>query len=112
MNLVNMKSPPREKPEGDCCDPSKEPAYPWGLRVSLNDDSLKQLGLTERPKVGTLMQLMAIVEVVSTSAYESKEGGDTSNVELQITDMGLEAVKKQADLAALYPTMQAGASNG
>lgn len=108
MDLVNMKSPPREKTaQADgCCSSPDEPAYPYGLRISLDDDSLTKLGITELPKVGSPMHVLAVVEIVSTSDYESKEGGERKSLELQITDMALGAPKKPTDLGALFPTMK------
>lgn len=108
MDLVNMKSPPPKKTEGDvCCDPSSGPAYPYGLQLRLGDDELKKLGITELPKVGATFHLIAAVEVVSVSDYDSKDGGDHSSVEYQITDMALAAPEKPSARAAkLYPSMR------
>ncbi|NYT45135.1 hypothetical protein H0A64_09905 [Alcaligenaceae bacterium] len=66
------------------------PEYPYGLRINLDDDSLKKLGITELPEVGTTMTLQARVEVVSVSQHES-DNGKHRDMSLQITDMTLEA---------------------
>lgn len=64
------------------------PEYPYGLRVGLDSESLDKLGVTELPTIGTTMTLMAKVEVVSVSQYESDDGKNR-DVSLQITDMEL-----------------------
>jgi hypothetical protein len=61
--------------------------YPWGLRITLNDETLKKLGIA-LPKVGSEMMLAGKVKVLSTSMRE--DGEDSySSVEMQITDIGL-----------------------
>ncbi|KAG2171874.1 hypothetical protein INT44_002519 [Umbelopsis vinacea] len=67
-----------------------QPAYPYGLSICLDDETLAKLGITELPKVGTVMQLTALVEVCSVSQYENQDGADNS-LSLQITDMELAA---------------------
>lgn len=108
MDLINMKSPPRKKTEGDaCCDAPSESAYPYGLVLRLGDDELTKLGLTELPKVGAELHLVAKVEVIAVSDYDSKDGGDHSSVEYQITDMALmQPEKSSARAAKLFPSMR------
>jgi len=65
------------------------PQYPYGLSIRLDNDSLKKLGIKELPEVGEKMTVIAKVEVTSASQNKST-GGDSKNVELQITDMCLE----------------------
>lgn len=61
--------------------------YPWGLRITLNNETLKKLGIA-LPKVGAEMLLAGKVKVLSTSTRE--DGEDSfSSVEMQITDIGL-----------------------
>lgn len=91
MALTNMKLSPKEaKTMLGCCEPEQGdgPAYPYGLSISLNDDTLKKLGMDAMPEIGAKMQLMAVVEVTSTSQYNQQSGTD-KNVSLQITDMAL-----------------------
>lgn len=64
------------------------PAYPYGLLVTLNDESLKKLGLSTPPAVGTKMRMTALVDVTSASANATQEGTEM-RAELQITDMEL-----------------------
>lgn len=79
------------------------PAYPYGLCLSLEDETLKKLGLDgDMPDVGDIIQFNAIAKVTSVSENE-REGTDGTKskccrVELQITDMGIPGVN-QADRA-------------
>lgn len=108
MQLVSMKKSPeemRESKDTACCAPeSDQPAYPYGLRIDLNDETLAKLGVTELPAVGTTMKLMALVEVTSASQYESKDGKDRT-ICLQITDMAVDsgaapAARSDSDIAS------------
>lgn len=98
MKLTSMKLDPkaieeRMKPMSITAD---APTYPYGLRVHLDEDAIAALRLKTLPKVGETMYLGANVKVVSVSDNEhTSEGGGTHrhrNVELQITDMGLDEV--------------------
>ncbi|MCC3733707.1 hypothetical protein LLS47_12290 [Rouxiella badensis] len=61
--------------------------YPWGLRVTLNNDVMQKLGIP-LPKVGSEMMLIGKVKVLSTSTRQ--DGEETNNnCDLQITDIGL-----------------------
>jgi hypothetical protein len=62
------------------------PAYPWGLRLELNDESMKKLGLDKLPEVGEAMMLRAKVVVERVSQNDTKDG-KRQDMSLQITDM-------------------------
>jgi hypothetical protein len=109
MTLVNMKLTPEEAKEADCCASPSDggPAYPWGLSIYLDDETLAKLGITQLPDVGTRLTLNAIVEVTSNSQRQTQEG-KTVNMDLQITDMELSGTRAEPSAAAvLY-----GASGG
>lgn len=98
--LVNMKM---DREEGrtlatSAPDAPDQPAYPYGLRLELDDDVLDKLGLGTLPKVGTTKMLMAQVDVVSVSESESAEGGPDKRLGLQITDLSLEDVTASKSL--------------
>jgi hypothetical protein len=71
-----------DKPEG--------PEYPYGLRISLDNDSLTKLGMNELPALDAEFTLTAKVCVVSVSQHES-QGSDKPHrsVDLQIEMMAL-----------------------
>jgi hypothetical protein len=79
----------------ESCGPSDKdsgPRYPWGLSISLDNESLEKLGI-EMPKVGAAMTLTARVTVTSCSARQYDRDGKAEmqrDCSLQITDMALE----------------------
>jgi hypothetical protein len=66
------------------------PDYPYGLRLNLDEDSLKLLNMGELPKVGKVMMLHARVVVESAGEQEMQGSGKKRNLGLQITEMELE----------------------
>lgn len=96
MKMVSMENDADEAKEMAKPEMADVPKYPYGLKISLNHDSIEKLGMPAMPAVGKKMMLHAMVEVCCVSEYDSKEGGKNSSMELQITSMGLEAPKKDA----------------
>jgi len=80
----------------------EQPKYPYGLRLTLDDEAIETLGITTMPEVGISLSLMAKVKVVGVSATEVLKDDDTTperRIELQITDMELAAeMKNHADI--------------
>lgn len=69
------------------------PMYPYGLCLSLNDETLAKLGIKTLPGVGDMIHLVAMAKVTCASESEtSTEGGKEVRrcVELQITHMACE----------------------
>jgi len=89
MNIVNMKTG-TESVEGEDGKVETRDDYPWGLRISLNGDALKKLGI-DLPKVGEMLAIGGLAKVCAVSTREHEGGESHSNVELQITDLGMEA---------------------
>jgi len=74
--------------------------YPYGLRLNLDNDSLKKLGITTLPEVGSYMILMAKIEVLSIS--ENQHEGDEElrrDISIQITDMELAPEKPKPSMS-------------
>lgn len=65
------------------------PKYPHGLRISLDSDSLENLGVKSLPAVGTKLLVTAVVEVSSTSERQQQDGTSEKSADLQITEMEL-----------------------
>lgn len=64
--------------------------YPWGLRITLETDSLKKLGIDVSDfTVGEDVPLTAICEVTELSQRESVDGGSNDRMELQIKRMSI-----------------------
>ncbi len=88
MEMVGMKMSARAKAEMAEPTPTDPPRYPWGLSLTLDEDSLDKLGMSALPEVGETRHLMAAVTVTSCSSNES-ESGKHRSVTLQITEMAL-----------------------
>lgn len=103
--LVNVQLTAAERAEVMGGAIARAPRYPWGLSVTLDNDTLDKLALT-LPTVGKTLTLIARVAVISVSSnQESSDGGPNRSVTLQITDLCLEDQDAAADAAAaLYPT--------
>lgn len=102
MELKSMKLSKSSREETAKPMALAEPQYPYGLAIRLDNDSLEKLGMSELPKAGKKMKLMAMVEVVGASQHTMKGGKDMKNVELQITSMGLESESEKDASKELY----------
>lgn len=93
MPLTSMRLPKptkRSKVEAD-----KPPEYPYGLRISLDTDSLKKLGTSVSDLMaGQSVSLTAKAKVVSISASDGEYKSES--LDLQITDLSIEGTKKKA----------------
>ena len=76
---------------------SETPEYPYGMRITLEDDLLKKLGIGTLPAVGKKGHIMANCYVANVSSNESEGGGKRRSLELQITDLGFEYDKPSGD---------------
>lgn len=81
MAMVSMKI----EPEGD-----GEEMYPEDLCIELEAEQLAKLGITARMRLGTEVTITARAYVKETSAT-MVEGGIKSGVELQITELSIDA---------------------
>lgn len=90
MKLISMKRTPDEQKE-DMPTPLAGPGepYPYGLRLSLCDEELKKLGVTQPQGDYTLV---AKVNVVRTSTSTDEKGETDTYADLQITEMVLAPV--------------------
>ncbi len=111
MKLIDMKRQ-SETEDSTMLSPKTQDEYPWGLRISLDDETLTKLGMAELPKIGAEYKLVALACVVSISQNESSEGKPSRHVELQIEQMMLmpaaeeEGEDKGEDMAKkMYPSM-------
>lgn len=104
MAMVSMKMSAEERKEYTTeAVASDAPQYPYGLCITLDDDALEKLGLTEMPNVGTEVIVMAKAVVKGTSAYARADEANHRSVDLQITDMELAPPAKSGNAAdALY----------
>jgi len=99
--LVSMKRTKAEQKtsaEGPAMD---MPAYPWGLIVRLDNDSLEKLDEDASDyKAGDELLLIARVTVAETSTRQTLVGGKSQSLELQITELCLEDPPAKGSSAA------------
>ncbi|MER1940643.1 capsid staple protein [Castellaniella sp. FW104-16D08] len=105
MPMVSMKLSAQAAQAYNSPVPSGDaPMYPWGLTVSLDNESMKRLGLdTAPPEVGTTMVLMATVEVTSVRSEKEHDGDTRAGADLQITEMELLPGRRDTDPRSMYP---------
>ena len=70
---------------------SDAPDYPYGLTLTLEEETIQKLGLEDDDlEVGYEMLLVAKVRVTSSSSHDSEENGVRRCVCLQLTDACVE----------------------
>ena len=79
---------------------STENKYPWGLNISLNEESLSKLDFDG--EVGEEVVLLAKVTITSKSEYEH-ENEKSKTMDLQITEMELKKGSSKSLAKRLYP---------
>lgn len=88
-----MKMSAEQAKEGmaGCCapgDPGDAPRYPYGLELTLCDESLTALGMTAMPEADQTLIIQARVRVSSVRS-DARQDGVERTVGLQITDMAI-----------------------
>lgn len=78
------------------CVPYDGEKYPYGLRMDLNSDVMKKLGVASLPKTGGEVTITARAKVVSTSVND-REGKQEKRMELQIVAMDIDAGEESAE---------------
>jgi len=68
-------------------------AYPYGLCLRLDNETLEMLNFKELPKVGERFHLKGFAEVKSVSLNKSEKGEESKNVELQITNLMMHTIE-------------------
>lgn len=81
-------------------DEAMQPEYPYGLRINLDGESLKKLGISEMPEIDAEFKLTALVCVVGISQHESAGGEPHRSLELQIEQMALAPASEEAGESA------------
>lgn len=111
MKLIDMKRTVKSEKSTMLAEETRD-EYPWGLRISLDGETMAKLGMTELPKIDAEFKLVALVCAVSISENETSDGEARRNVELQIEQMMLmpaaeeEGEDEGEDMAKkMYPSM-------
>jgi len=93
MKTVDMKMPKTKKgglgvPEAATI--SQRDEYPYGLRITLNEDQIKKLEHVMDYKPDTEVEIMASAKVLSVRSNDLAGGKKDRSVELQITGLACE----------------------
>lgn len=86
--MVSMARTPSAIKKGMNPVSSMASKYPYGVSISLDNDTLKKLGITELPEMGDEYQIIGVAKVTHASSASSEAGQNTS-MELTITHLNL-----------------------
>lgn len=92
QSLINMQQTAAEAKEYTEPSIADAPKYPWGLCITLSNDSLKKLGVKAMPAAGTVVTIVAKAEVAGTRETQTQGGETESSMDLQITDMQVDGL--------------------
>ena len=98
--LVDMRLQPQPKAEEKTLlsVDSDHPEYPYGLRITLADESLTKLGMSELPTIDAEFTLEALACVISVSRnYIQDPSMQRRSLELQIKTLQLTPAKEQSE---------------
>ncbi len=100
LKSIAITKADREKREKAWSEPKAEmPEYPYGMRIQLDHETLKKLGIDELPAVGSYLALEARVCVRETAENDDiYNGGDKRrSMTVQIEKMALESAGDEED---------------
>lgn len=85
--MVSMKLPKKKRRRSYASPVSSLPEYPWGTTITLENDALKKLGITDLPEIGEEVMLHGMGKVTRLAESSSAVGKDNKSVEIQLTRM-------------------------
>ena len=92
MKMHSVKTPKKTKAQlkkecEPCCGTQEE--YPWGLRITMDNDTLGQVPEAKKLKVGDEVEIKAVGKVISKEV-DTRDGQKTRRrTEIQIIKMGV-----------------------
>lgn len=85
--MINMMMSQEDRDEYQDTVMAKQPLYPYGLCIQLDDETIKKLGITKLPEIDEVIEFCCKAQVVSLHSRKESNDEDESSVCLQITDM-------------------------
>lgn len=73
-----------------------KPSYPYGLRITLDPDTIKKLEMKEAPEIGAKMMIHGYAEVIAVNKIEGRGDVDSFTVELQIQNFDAKEESKES----------------
>ena len=100
-NLVSMKRTKADKKRNrtECALVDQE-SFPYGLTISLDDESLTKLGIKDLPPVGTAYIVVGVGKVESVSKNSDSQR-DSRNVRIQLEKLEVGPLKKASAIDAV-----------
>ena len=95
-HLVDMKMSKKQSTNEFAVSEDKDPRFPHGLSINLNDDSMKKLGFDELPVIGTEMIVVGVGKVTRASENRSQSGVDR-DLQIQLERIEVEPLVKGSD---------------
>jgi hypothetical protein len=89
MQMRDMKRTKTEKKKENVALVGPEDSYPYGLRLTLDGEQLKKLGLDTLPKVGKTITLHAKAKVIGARETSRSDGTQDRSLEIQLQKMGI-----------------------
>lgn len=99
MTMISMRLTDQDKKDQAAKETlvSERARYPYGLRINLDPESVKRLGMEDMPEVGKKMVMLAKVEVVNISKENERDDQEEYSMGLQITDLAFEKGEEKGD---------------
>lgn len=72
-------------------------SYPYGMKIQVDPETYKKLGLAEVPDIGEKMMIMAYVEVCSLYKENGKGDEQMISMGLQITDIEVKPMAEEKE---------------
>lgn len=97
MKTMDMKRSKAHMKEMATPSPVNEDPYPYGLRIRLDKEDIKKLGMSELPEVGHEFEMHAMAKVTSVNASASEGSDEQMGMEMQIMKMGMMAENNEEE---------------
>lgn len=95
MSMKSIKSTTKKpSTSAEVASSSSAEPYPYGMTLSMNQDTLAKLGIKTLPEVGSSLMMEIKVTVTSVSSRSGSDGQERS-MELQVTDVDMETDDKE-----------------
>lgn len=99
MTMKSMKmTPAQAKESSPAAAEMPKQEYPYGLRITLDKETIKKLGI-DLPEVGEELKITAVAKVTDCHASQSEGGQEYASCSLQITDMQVDGESDLGEIA-------------
>lgn len=101
QHLTSMKLS-RDEAEDTVLSVDEAPRFPWGLSITLDEESLSKLGIDlSNFEIGQTIEIVAVAKVESKSEHEHQDDDAHQSVGLQITELDIPGLTRGDSAAEL-----------